>query len=157
MRGCWKRSVCMGTGAFTMFEERIIQWWCTDEQLEANKDMAVPFSGLVPLEEKAYTGEWERACAQDSDCPHPERGQVCTDVYWDAIQDGSSFAKGDACYNWETPVCPGEPFGQINYNYDNTGWSYYIQQSCKEGSGESGANMLATAASAALIAALALF
>lgn len=62
MRGCWKRSVCMGTGAYSMFEERIIQWWCTDEQLEANKDMPVPFSGLVPLEEKAYTGEWERAC-----------------------------------------------------------------------------------------------
>ena len=66
--------------------------------------------------------------------------------------DGTNFGKGDACYNWETPVCPGDPFGSINYNYDNTKWSYYVQSECKQGSGEgSGAAVLTSAAAALLI------
>ena len=76
------------------------------------------------------------------------------DFYWDAVIDGSNFNKGDACYNWEHPVCPGDSFGSINYNYENTEWSYYVQYECKEGSGESGASALATSVATVLITAL---
>ena len=136
-----------------MFEERTIQWYCTDEQLEENKDAEIPFSTVVPLEEKIHKGPWERICEKDSDCPHPELGQVCLNFFWDAVIDGSNYAKGDACYNWETPVCPGDSFGSINYNYDNTKWSYYVQYECKEGSGESasGAAVLTQAAAVLLV------
>ena len=69
--------------------------------------------------------------------------------------DGTTFSNGDGCYNWPHPVCPGEPFGSINYNYENTQWSYYGQYTCKPGSGESGASAL-VATSAALLAMLSL-
>lgn len=49
-------------------------------------------------------------------------------MYWDAVIDGSSFANGEACYNWDAPICPSEEaFGSYNYNYENSEWSYYVQ------------------------------
>ena len=69
-------------------------------------------------------------CETDADCPRPDLGQVCTKIYWDATIDGSQFANGEACYNYEEPVCPGKPFASVNYNYDNSLWSYYVQYEC---------------------------
>ena len=92
-------------------------------------------------------------CEKDSDCPHPELGQVCLDFYWEGTMDGTTFSNGDGCYNWEAPVCPGDTFATINYNYANTQWSYYGQYTCKPG--ESAASALA-AASAALLVTLSL-
>ena len=122
--GCFKKNVCTGNGTFQMFEERTIQFFCTDEQHEEVKDMPAPYT-LVPKEEKLFEGDWEPACETDADCTHPELGQVCINYYWDLTIDGSSFANGVGCYNWEYPVCPAEPFAAQNYNYDNTEWSYY--------------------------------
>ena len=61
---------------------------------------------------------------------------------------------GMTCLNWNHPVCPGKEFAAINYNYENTKFSYYYQTKCT--SGESGANAL-VASAAALLAALSLY
>ena len=70
--GCWRKNVCAGTGTWLMFEERTLQFWCTDEQLEENKDETEPpFSNLVSIEPARDT-PWEPICETDADCPHPE-------------------------------------------------------------------------------------
>ena len=90
-------------------------------------DSPVPFSGLTPLDSRAFEEDWTPICLKDIHCPYPESGQICTDVYWDAIEGGSQFGKGEACYNWEGKMCPGNPFGEVNTNYDQMGWSHYVQ------------------------------
>ena len=92
--------------------------------------------------------EFSMVCATDADCPRPDLGQVCTEYYWDAVTDGSVFAKGYGCFNYKSDVCPGPDFATENYNYENTGWSYYIQYKCT--SGESGAKALAVVGGAFL-------
>ena len=134
-----------------MFEERNMQFFCSDEQFAANEGETPPWN-MTPLPEK----EWEEfrvICETDADCPRPDLGQVCTEFYWDILIDGSSYANGVSCYNWEHPVCPGEDFSSINYNYENTGWSYYTQMRCKSGSGAAAL----TGAAAALLAVLNMF
>ena len=82
---------------------------------------------MVHLDEKPHD-EFKQSCETDSDCPHPELGQVCLDFYWDATMDGTSYGTGVACYNWEAPVCPSkESFGSYNFNYERSEWSYYVQ------------------------------
>ena len=116
----------MGTGAYELDAGGTIQWWCHDHLHERYHDSPVPFSGLTPLRTKAFEGDWEPICLKDFDCPHPESGQICTDVYWDAIEGGSQFGKGEACYNWDSKMCPGDPFGEVNKNYEQMGWSHYV-------------------------------
>ena len=135
-----------------MFEERTIQWFCSEEQFEANKDSIPPQNwNIVPRDEKMWD-EYSPACKTDADCPYTgaPNNQVCTKLYWDATSDGKNFANGECCYNWNEPVCPGEEFAAQNYNYDNTQFSYFWQQKCT--SGESSASVLVTA-SAVLFAA----
>ena len=127
-KGCWREEVCAGNGTYDMFVERIQQWFCTEEQHAANAGKEAPAAwGLVPRPEK-YWDTYEPACATDADCPRPDLGQVCTKLYWLATQNGSNWTNGENCGNWETPVCPGEEFAAINYNYENTQFSYYSQK-----------------------------
>ena len=46
---------------------------------------------------------------------------------WLAKEDGTAFAYGSACYDWDKKVCPTDvPFASINENYDNVGkFSYF--------------------------------
>ena len=126
-----------------MFEERIIQFFCTEEQFAANVNSPPEFN-LEPIDETEWD-EFEVICEVDSDCPRTDLGQVCLHYYWDMVKDGSSYMTGEACYNWETPVCPASDFSSINYNYENSEWSYYTQMRCKDQSG-SGASALFSAA-----------
>ena len=126
-----------------MFEERILQFFCTDEQ-HANQVDAEPVLGLVALPKKEWDG-FQVICTKDEDCPRTDLGQVCTKFYWDAVADGSSYQTGEACFNWDEKVCPSDDFSSINYNHSNTDWSHYIQYSClDEGSGAS--TLLSTSA-----------
>ena len=113
-----------------MFEERILQFFCTDEQFAATVDTPPEFN-LVSLPEKEWN-EFEVACQVDWDCPRTDLGQVCLRYHWQMVQDGSSYMTGEACYNWESPVCPGSDFSAVNYNYANTEWSYFFQMRCKD-------------------------
>ena len=122
--------------------------------MEANKDRSPPLGwDLEPVAEKFWT-EYEPACKTDADCPRPDLGQVCTKLYWQATKNKKNFTNGENCDNWSYPVCPGKEFASINYNYENTNFSYYTQMKCT--SGESGASALALA-SASLIALLSMF
>ena len=105
-KGCWKKEVCSGNGAYVMFEERKIQWFCSDEQLAANAGASPPWPLMDPAPEVHWT-EWEATCASDEDCPRPDLGQVCTLELWEGVSDGSSFSNGSGCYNYEVAVCPG--------------------------------------------------
>jgi len=146
-KGCWRRNVCTGTGTYQMFEERIQQYMCTEEQFADNLDTQPPQNwNLDPLPEK-YWNEYEPACKTDADCPMPENGQVCTKLYWEGTKDGRNYANGEACYNWEHPVCPGDTFAAQNYNYESTGFSYYYQCACTS---EASATSLALAAAATI-------
>ena len=110
-----------------MFEERTIQFFCDEEQFAKNLDQTPPDNwNLVPLAEKKWE-EYSPACETDADCPRPDLGQVCTKLYWDATIDGNNYTNGECCYNWNVPVCPGQEFAAQNFNYDNTGFSYYWQ------------------------------
>ena len=72
--------------------------------------------------------EYSVACQTDADCPHPDLGQKCTRVL---IEDGSSYANGQACFNGAIQVCPErDAFGRINVNYENGGFISYIQFEC---------------------------
>ena len=62
MIGCWKGSVCMGTGAYSLDAGGLIQWWCSDVQQSRYFDSPVPFSGLIPLEARAFKEEWNPIC-----------------------------------------------------------------------------------------------
>ena len=127
-----------------MFTERTIQYFCSEAQFSAmeGKNQSTPWN-LELKPEKRWT-EFEKSCEKDEDCPNPDNGQVCTKIHWEATLDGASFSNGEACYNWNSPVCPGSPFGAENYNYENTGWSFYTQYSCTATSGAS--TLAATAA-----------
>ena len=145
-QGCWRRNVCTGTTTFRMFEERNIQWFCSDEQLAENLETEPPKHwNLEPLPEKVYP-EFKPSCETDADCPRPDFGQVCTRFYWDATIDGKNFSNGIACYNWEHPVCPGNEFAAINFNYENTGFSYYYQAKCVTEAESTAQALLTTAA-----------
>ena len=135
-----------------MFTERVIQFFCSDEQFAANEGtgVAIPLKGLELRPEKEWQ-DFAVACETDADCKNdPALGQACTKYHWDTIDSGESFANGAACYNWSWDVCPGNAFGAENYNYENTGWSAYQQFECTTGSG---AASLAGAITAALIVA----
>jgi len=73
--------------------------------------------------------------------------------------DGDNFSKGNACYSWSVPVCPGSRFASKNYNYENTGWSYYVEYECTSGetSESSASGLVAATAAAVALAALSLF
>ena len=51
--------------------------------------------------------------------------------------DGRNYANGENCGNWSVPVCPGNEFAEINYNYENTKFSYYAQKKCTSEAGSS--------------------
>ena len=68
-----------------------------------------PPLGLLKTDVKV-SDEYREVCKVDEDCPYSEEGQVCTFFLWDVVKDGSSFANGSACYNWNVEVCPGPPF-----------------------------------------------
>ena len=136
-----------------MFEERIQQYFCTEEQHAANVGKSPPEKwGLVPREKE--WDEYEPACVQDSDCPRPDLGQQCTLLLWEATNDGKNWTNGETCLNMETPTCPGPEYGAINYNYDSTQFSYRTMERCT--SGESAASTLLVSA-AALLTAMSLF
>ena len=133
-----------------MMEERRIQWFCSDEHLEANLDTLPPQNWpLVPVEDKIWD-EYKEACATDADCPRQEEpfNQTCHTVYWEATIDTKNFSNGHGCYNWEVPVCPGKEFASVNANYENTGFSYFWQSKCA--SGESSATSLLVAGTSLL-------
>merc|ERR1712151_300727 len=115
--------VCTGNGAYIMFRERQVQWFCSEEQFAANADGTPPW-GLEPSE-TTHWDEYKEVCTKDEDCPHPELGQACQDHYWDATENGSSFVGGNGCFNYKYDTCPGPDFASINYNYENTKWAYY--------------------------------
>ena len=127
-----------------MLGERDIQWFCSEDQHEAQADATPPFD-LEPVE-KTFWEEWEQACETDADCPRPDLGQVCTMEVWHGTTDASSYSTGHGCYNYEHQVCPGPTFAIENYNYDNTGWSAYAQYWCTSGSGASALVAAATIA-----------
>ena len=58
-----------------MFEERNIQWFCTEEQFSANEGLNKPITlkNLELLPEKKWD-DFEIACKQDSDCPKSDLG-----------------------------------------------------------------------------------
>ena len=64
-------------------------------------------------------------------------------MFWEGTSDGENYATGHACYNWRVPVCPGAKFASQNYNYESTGWSYFVEYECTS---ESGASALIAAA-----------
>ena len=148
-KGCWRKEVCTGTGSYTLFEERNIQWFCSEEQFEANKDALYPQNWKLEPLDPPYWDEFSIACKSDADCPRPDLGQVCHNLYWQATQMGENFSRGEVCYNWAKEVCPGKDFAAINYNYENTGFSYYMQYDCT--SGESSASVLTVAAATLLL------
>merc|ERR1711966_234909 len=98
--------------------------------------------------------DYRQVCEKDADCPREDLGQVCLYYYWDIVKDGSSYATGHACYNWEAPVCPADDFSSYNYNYDGSKWSYFAQMRCNDDYSESGASVLLSS-SALFLAALA--
>ena len=73
-RGCWKRRICSGNGSYAVFEDRPMQWFCSEEQLAANQGEEPPFIGMVPLEEKPYGEEFKPTCEVDAHCPRPDLG-----------------------------------------------------------------------------------
>ena len=144
--------MCAGSGTYIMFKERTIQWFCTEEQKAAQEGKPAPWN-LERTEEKHWD-EWTPTCETDADCPRPDLGQVCTNMLWDADVTGSSFANGNACYNWAVPPCPGDDFASVNFNYENSLWSYYVQYSCTS---ESSASILRTASAASVLAVFSMF
>ena len=72
-------------------------------------------------------------------------------ILWDGSEDGTSYANGAACYNWDDPKpCPADDFGQRNENYANAKFSYYTEYKCAG----SGATELIAAVALAAIATL---
>ena len=132
-----------------MLKERKLQFFCSEDQFAANIGKETPPDWkLEPLPEK-YWDEWESACESDADCPRPDLGQVCTQLLWFATQNMSNWTNGMQCANWAHPVCPGKEFATINYNYENTKFSYFSQKKCTS---ESGAHALVLSAASLLIA-----
>ena len=43
-QGCVKKGVCKGNGTWLMFEERIIQFFCREEQFAENVDSPTEFN-----------------------------------------------------------------------------------------------------------------
>ena len=82
-------------------------------------------------EETAHFAEFAVACTEDSECP-ADSGFKCTNILWDAVEDGTSWANGAACYN--DAACPAEDeYAKKNENYANTGsFSYYTQFECTD-------------------------
>ena len=112
-----------------MFDERMIQWFCSDEQKEwaSMSDYDAPY-GLTRADEPHFD-EYEWSCNDHDDCAP---GQQCTYILWDGTQDGESYANGVACYSWDDEVCPDdEQFGSVNENYNGgTEFSSYTQFQC---------------------------
>ena len=101
--------------------------------------MDAPFNLLS--NDVVHWEEFEVACQSDAD-RRPYDG-FCTLINWDATEDGSQFANGAACYNWDDEVCPSEgDFASVNENYDNTGFSFYTQFTC---AGENAKLLIASA------------
>ena len=48
--GCWPKKICAAGGSFILFQERNFQFFCTDEQIEENKDETPPWD-LEPTTE----------------------------------------------------------------------------------------------------------
>ena len=73
--------------------------------------------------------------------------------------DGDNFSNGNACYSWAAPVCPGDRFASVNYNYENTGWSYYVEYECTSGTEakSSAAGLIATTAVTVALATISMF
>ena len=152
--GCWVTEVCAGNGTYTMMGEIIQQYFCSEDQHAANQGKSPPDDWqLVPRPEKHWD-TFEDACETDADCPRPDLGQVCTEIYWFSTEDELNWVNGMSCYNYEAAVCPGKAFASKNYNYENTNFSFYLQQRCT--SGESGAAVLITG-TATFLAALSVF
>ena len=115
-----------------MFDGRKLQFFCSQAQLNAAASLEAPF-GLTGAPSPHFE-EFEVACAKDSDCPMIDKGQLCTLILWDGSQDGTSYANGSACYNWNEAICPGPDFAQQNMNYEGTKFSYYTEYKCASSS-----------------------
>jgi len=154
--GCWTSAVCSGNASFDMFDGRKLQFFCSEEQTTAAAAMSAPW-GLTPIE-KAFS-TFEVACESDADCPIAG-SQQCTFILWDATDNGSSYANGVACYNWDEEVCPGgvgEDFASINENYANTQFSHYTEYSCTVQTSSSATTALASVAAVILATVASLF
>jgi hypothetical protein len=145
--GCWEAAVCSGNGAFWMFDERAIQWFCDEDQTAAADGLDAPY-GLTAADEVHFDA-FAESCTSDADCEGET--QQCTKILWAGTDDMLSFGSGSACYNWDEPACPSdeEMWAQQNMNYEGTGFSYYTQYAC---AGEFAMNMAVSfAASSALV------
>jgi len=116
-----------------MLDGRKIQFFC--DAIDAiSGDNNTPY----PLEpaDGPHWDTFKEACTTHKDCI--DKGtegsndkQLCTPFIWDALEDGSAFGVGSACYSYDDPatVCPdgtGTPsFATLNENFENTTFSYY--------------------------------
>jgi len=70
--GCWDRFVCSGDngsqGSWLMFDERQIQWFCSDDQMRgaAMAGNEAPF-GLAAADAPHFDA-WADSCTSDADC-----------------------------------------------------------------------------------------
>ena len=114
--------------------ERKIQWFCSETQFTDNAGTAIPYGLAETTEDTAHFAEFKVACTEDSECPAAtdDTEYKCTNIMWDAVEEGTSWANGAACYN--DAACPAEDeYAKKNENYANTGsFSYYTQFECTD-------------------------
>ena len=132
--GCWSNKVCLGNGAWTLFDGRKIQWFCSEAQKKQvegktiETDLKYPLKRAVNKENEPiqHFKSYKESCTKDEDCKLKKLG-ICTKFFWLGTKDAEAFGYGSACYSWDDPVCPSDkPFGSKNRNYDNVGhFSYY--------------------------------
>ena len=120
--GCWEEAVCRHDTAWTFYDDRKIQFFCSEEQ--KIDGFEYPYGWM---RSEKHFDQFRDTCMFDSDCPYPDK-QVCTYFLWDVTKDGKSYANGSSCYNWD--VCPGPDAAIINENY--TGYSYYVEWTCAD-------------------------
>ena len=70
--GCVKKGVCAGNGTWLMFEERMLQFFCTEEQFAENADAPQEFD-LEPLPATVWD-DFRVICEKDADCPRQDLG-----------------------------------------------------------------------------------
>lgn len=143
------KEVCSGSTSFEMFDGRLLQFFCSPEQLAGwiqwyptDIDQQVPDYLTNPpwgltYSNRTISDEWYSICTQDSDCPStdPIQNQQCVPVLWDVTDDGLNYANMMTCYNWNPgqDVCAAAnhtDFGQENMNHDQTQFSFYNEYAC---------------------------
>jgi hypothetical protein len=66
-QGCWEKAVCSNAnGAYYMFDKRIIQWFCSQEQIEAAVGLSTPYG--LKAAKAAHFETYADSCIVDGDC-----------------------------------------------------------------------------------------